>query len=300
MNSILYVLRGVMFVSLGLLIGLAGCGGGGSNSTPPPPAMTLTLATSSLDLQQDGNMNVLVPVTITGAIGTVNVAITGLPPGITAQYLPNDGDPAISFSGGVNTAAGTYTATVTASTGTQSASRQMTVVNDVVAVVDSTVDTTLGVSGKLEQFMATSFQIGGWTTDYFGTGATATAHETTLTQLGPQHIRVQVVAGAIPMVGNSGTAADWDFTLLDQTLQPVLNSADHSPELQVAVAPAWMCLSNGTLDIANHLGDFAAFSANMVRYYNKGGFDVSGQHFQSASQYPITWWGYSMSSMATD
>ena len=32
-------------------------------------------------------------------------------------------------------------------------------------------------------------------------------------------------------------------------------------------------------------------SANLVRYYNTGGFDVGGTHFQSPSPYPITWWG---------
>jgi hypothetical protein len=158
--------------------------------------------------------------------------------------------------------------------------------------VGSATDTALGINGVLKQLMSTSFQIGSWTTDYFGSGTTATARETTLTQLGPQHIRVQVVAGAIPMVSNTGTASDWDFTLLDTTLQPVLQSADHSPELQVAVAPAWMCKSDGTtLDVANHASDFAVMMANIVRYYNKGGFDAAGTHFQSASSYPIQWWG---------
>jgi hypothetical protein len=93
------------------------------------------------------------------------------------------------------------------------------------------------------------------------------------------------------MVSNTGTASDWDFTLLDQTVQPVLASADHSPEFQIAVAPAWMCNSNGYFDIADHLGDFATYAANLVRYYNTGGFDVNGTHFQSPSSQPIQWWG---------
>ena len=29
----------------------------------------------------------------------------------------------------------------------------------------------------------------------------------------------------------------------------------------------------------------------MVRYYNTGGFDVNGVHYQSPSPYHITWWG---------
>jgi len=49
--------------------------------------------------------------------------------------------------------------------------------------------------------------------------------------------------------------------------------------------------SSGYLDIANHLNDFAAYCADLVRYYNTGGFDWGGKHFQSASANKITWWG---------
>ncbi len=251
--------------------------------------MTLSLPVSSIDLQQDGNLNVLVPLTITNAPGSVTVSVTGIPAGITAQFDPTS--VSVSFAGGVTTPAGTYAATVTANSGNQTASAGITIVNDVVAVVNPSVDTALGVNGNLQQFMSTSFQIGSWTTNYFGTGTQATQRETTLNQLGPQHIRVQVVDGAVPMVADAGVAADWNFSLIDTTLQPVLASADFSPELQIGTAPAWMCFSNGQLDVADHVNDFAAFMANMVRYYNKGGFNYSGVHFQSPSNTPIVWWG---------
>jgi uncharacterized protein (TIGR03437 family) len=32
-------------------------------------------------------------------------------------------------------------------------------------------------------------------------------------------------------------------------------------------------------------------SANMVRYYNTGGFTDGGKHYQSPTPYPVTWWG---------
>jgi hypothetical protein len=102
---------------------------------------------------------------------------------------------------------------------------------------------------------------------------------------------LQSVSQGVAMSTNTGTAADWNFTIMDQTVQPVLASADHSPEFQIATAPAWMCFSNGQLDVANHVKDFAAYAANLVRYYNKGGFDWGGTHFQSPSGLPITWWG---------
>jgi hypothetical protein len=178
---------------------------------------------------------------------------------------------------------------VQVSEGGQTASANFTLVSAVVAKVGSAQDTTLGVNGVLKQFMSTSFQVAEWDGNFFGTGAAT--RETTMNAMGPQHIRMQSVSQGVAMSTNTGTASDWNFTILDQTVQPVLASADHSPEFQIATAPAWMCFSNGQLDVANHVKDFAAYAANLVRYYNKGGFDWGGVHFQSPSNYPITWWG---------
>ena len=252
--------------------------------------MTLTLGVSSIDLLQDGKLNVLMPITISNAPGAVFVGVTGLPGGISAQYNPDPTSPSISFSGGQGVSAGTYTATVTATSGTQTASQQLTIVNDVVVVVNPTVDTTMGVNGVLKEFMSTSFQVAEWDGNFFGVN-NANAVESTMNALGPQHIRLQSVSKGVAMSTNTGTAADWDFTIMDQTVQPVLASADHSPEFQIATAPAWMCKSNGQLDLANHVKDFAAYAANLVRYYNKGGFNWGGTHFQSPSGLPIMWWG---------
>ncbi|MGD0830205.1 MAG: hypothetical protein ABR907_04630 [Terracidiphilus sp.] len=275
-----------------LVIALTGCGGGSTSTTTPPPVLGVTLGASSLVVPQDGAAAQL-PVNITGATGSVTVTVSGLPAGVTQNFkVTTSPSVALIFTGSPSASSGSAVVTVRASTSAQSASQTFTLVSAPVAKVGSTQDTTQGVNGVLKQFMSTSFQIGGWTTSYFGSGATETAKESTLTQLGPQHIRVQVVAGAVPMVSNTGSSSDWNFTLLDTTLQPVLQTADHSPELQVAVAPVWMCKSDGvTLDVANHASDFAAMMANIVRYYNKGGFSAGGAHFQSPGAYPIQWWG---------
>ncbi len=278
----------------GLLIALTGCGGGGGSSNNiPPVTLGVTLGSTSVVAPQDGT-SVQLQVTILGATGSPVVTVTNLPAGVNQQFAVTGAGPSgtLTLTGSASAPAGSYSPSVLVSLAGQSASESFTLISAPVATVGNATDTTLGVNGVLKQFMSTSFQIGGWTTDYFGSGATETALEATLNQLGPQHIRVQVVAGAIPMVSNTGTAADWDFTLLDTTLQPVLQTADHSPELQIAVAPAWMCLNDGTtLDVANHAGDFAAMMANIVRYYNIGGFDVGSTHFQSTGNYPIQWWG---------
>jgi hypothetical protein len=276
--------------SFGFAVILAGCGGGGSSS-PPPAQISVTLGNTTVAVPQDGTP-VTLPVTISPLTSTVSVSVSGLPAGVSLQPSTT-GSAAIgsvTFVGSASALAGSYPAVVQVSEGGQTASAKFTLISAVVAKVGSATDTTMGINGVLKQFMSTAFQVAEWDGDYFGV-PNATALESTMTAMGPQHIRLQSVSQGVAMSTNTGTAADWDFTILDQTVQPVLASGDHSPEFQIATAPAWMCFSNGQLDVANHVNDFAAYAANLVRYYNKGGFDWGGTHFQSPSNYPITWWG---------
>ena len=144
-------------------------------------------------------------------------------------------------------------------------------------------DTSAGVHGRLESFLSTSFQPAEWDYPYFQQVAGSTGP---LWLLAPQHIRIQPVSQGVPM-----TAPDlWDFTDLDAVVIPILGLGDHSPELQLATAPAFMDDSNGYL-LRSRFRDFANYCANMVRYYNTGGFNVGGKHFQSSSPYGIHWWG---------
>jgi hypothetical protein len=258
--------------------------------------VSVSLGSTTLVMPQDGTAAALpVTVTVTGAGGSANVTVSDLPEGVTAQFAAVGGGPSgtLTFTGSASTgtSSGTYTPSVQASlTGGQSSAQSFTLVIAVVAKVGNATDTTMGVNGRLEQFMATSFFVSEWDGDFFGTNPIPL--ENTMTALGTQHIRVQITTPeGVPMLTNTGTASDWNFTVIDRTVQPVLASADHSPEMQLATAPPWMCFSNGQLDVANHAQDFAAYAANMVRYYNKGGFDWGGTHFQSPSSYPITWWG---------
>ncbi len=283
--------RLIFAVSSVALALVTGCGGG-SSVTTPPVVLTVSIPSGTVVLPQDGTAANL-SVTIVAPTESVTLSVTGLPAGVTQRYKASESNPSgqLTLSASAATPAGSYTPVVTINSSGHTATTTITLVVAVVAKVGNSVDTTLGVNGRLKQFMATSFQVAEWAGDFFGTGVTATNRENTLTALRTQHVRLQGLSQAIPMKGNAGLASDWDFTLLDQTVQPVLEAADHSPEFQVAVAPAWMCDSNGHLQVATHLNDFAAYSANLVRYYNKGGFDWGGKHFQSASAHPITWWG---------
>ncbi len=268
---------------------MAGCGGSGSST--PPVTLSVTLEASTLVVPQDGTPATL-SATLSGVSGTPAITVSGLPSGVTAQSAAGSSSSVytITFAGSASAAAGTYPAVVQVSDGSQTATANLSMVSAVVAKVLSATDTTMGIGGVLKQFMATSFQVAEWDGDYFG-GSNASSLENTMTAMGPQHIRLQIVSQGVAMSTNTGTPSDWNFTIMDQTVQPVLASGDHSPEFQIATAPAWMCFPNGQLDVANRVNDFATYAANLVRYYNKGGFDWGGVHFQSASNYPITWWG---------
>ncbi len=292
MRFILSSLRPILAIAAaGLALVVSGCG---SASTTPvtPVTLSVSLGSSNVIVAQDGYPATLA-LNVTGPVGTETVTLSALPAGVTGQFTPVSGGPSgtLTFTGSASASAGTYAPTVSVNLGGQTQTQGFTLISAVVAKVGSTTDTTLGVKGVLRQFMSTSFQIAEWTSGFFRTGTTTTAREASLTTLSPQHIRLQALSQAIPMKAHTGAATDWDFTLLDQTVQPVLASADHSPEFQIAVAPAWMCLSNGNLDMTNHLQDFAAYAANLVRYYNTGGFVAGGKVFHSASAQHITWWG---------
>ncbi|HVP46692.1 MAG TPA: hypothetical protein VMT32_08920 [Bryobacteraceae bacterium] len=131
--------------------------------------------------------------------------------------------------------------------------------------------------------MSTSFQPAEWDSAFFQQNPGATM---SLWKLASQHIRIQPVSQGVPQLSPD----QWDFSQLDAVVIPLLGVADHSPEFQVAVAPSFMNDAQGHL-MRSHYRDFATFAANLVRYYNKGGFDAGGKHYQSPSPYHITFWG---------
>ena len=279
-------------------LAFAGCGGGSSSSPPAAPSgpLSVSLSTDTLVAAQDGTPGTM-GVTVSGASSASSISVTAsnLPSGITSQFVPA----AVGLSGTLSliatsaTPSGTYSAKVLVTDGTRTASQPFVLVIAVAASVANRVDTTLGVGGKLEEFMSTSFQAGGGNYPFFQ-NHTAT-EPAQLNKLGPQHIRVQVIAGSVPWKANTGSATDWDFSSLDSYVQPVLGVGDNSPEFQVAVAPAFLNdpTTGNFIFNSTNVQAFAAYSANLVKYYNKGGFSWGGTTFVAPSypQLPITWWG---------
>jgi uncharacterized protein (TIGR03437 family) len=154
--------------------------------------------------------------------------------------------------------------------------------SDIQISVSNQVDNTAGLQGRLNIFLSTSFQPAEWDSTFFQTFPGQT---TTLGQLAPQHINVQSLSQALAQTGPSS----WDFTTNDAVNQPIIGTADHNPLYEIATAPAFM-MPSGSLAPAN-FSQFAGYSANLVRYFNAGGFDAGGTHYQSPTPYHVTWWG---------
>ena len=288
MRFTLLPIRLVVFSLLALV--LVSCNSSGSGSGG---SFSISLSTSMLLAPQDGTP-ASVSVAVTGTSASVTLSAGGVPSGVSVTYKQpgTTGAGGVAFIASPSAAAGTYSIDINANDGNRAAAPQsLTLVVAVATVVSTTTDTTLGINGQLKQFMSTSFQPAEWDYTYFSGKATEPAQ---LNTLGPQHIRLQGISDAVPWRTNSNpqAAGDWDFTELDAIVQPVLSVADHSPEFQIAVAPPFLENSSGEFNFNSpNLQTFVSYCQYLVRYYNTGGFDWGGQHFQSPSPYPITWWG---------
>jgi hypothetical protein len=265
-----------------------------STTLYPPDAITVTASSSSVIVRQDATP-VSVPLTFTRSVGNTNsisVSASGLPTGLTVAFTQPAGGTtgAVTFmTSATPAAAAVYPITLTATDGKATATAFVSVTVGVVLTVNNAVDTTIGLSGHLQEFMSTGFQPSTYNNGFFTNFPSAT----TLTALNSEHLRLQPVVGAIPWNANSSPQAvtDWSFTGLDQTVQPVLNIDDNSPIFQIAKAPGFLDDSNGHFIYnSTNLALLTTYAQNLVRYYNAGGFTWGGQHFQSASSHHITWW----------
>ena len=279
----------LLYLVIGAAFFASSCGGGGSSSPPPPtqaPAVSLSSTSLNFSPQTMGTTTgTAQTVTLTNT-GNASLSITSIT-SATTEFAETTTCGATVVAGANCTisvtftpsAAGSRTGSVTITDNATGSPHTVSLAGtgQILVAIQNTVDTSAGVNGQLQQFMATSFQPAEWDNQFFINFPNVTP----LTNLGPQHIRIQGVSQAVPMKANSSPRSprDWDFTILDSVVQPILSAADHSPEFQVAVAPSWMNNSSGQLDIANHLNDFVQYSANLVSYYNTGGFTWGGKLF---------------------
>jgi hypothetical protein len=238
--------------------------------------MGVSLSVSSLTIYQDGTP-ASVNVTITRPAGDANdVTLTVAPPlssmNVTIQSPGAGNTGTVTFATGgpvplpaqgvavtASTPSGTYNLSIEASDATTSGSAALTLTVGVAAVVGSAVDPTQGVNGRLQVAMSTSFQLASWGDQFFVQFPTAT---TPLGNLLPHHIRMQVIERDIPET----SPGVWDFSYPDGIINPIMSVTDHSPEYQIAKAPAYMYDTSG--NIVPNFAAFGDFAADLVRYYN--------------------------------
>ena len=276
--------RTTIFLSSALALSLAACGGGNFNSGSVPgesQPLVVTAGAATLDVLPNAtpatlNLTVTRPA---GDSGSITFKATSLPAGVTAAYE----NPGIGNSGKVTftvlgTAAGTYGILIVASDTVASGSAAVNLVVNALATVHP------GAAGVFDTFVTTSFQPAEFSDAFFREHPAATDG---LNQLGGRHMRIQAISQDIPQK----TAATWDFSRLDGVVTPVLSVTDHSPEFQIAFAPSFMYTTSGALRDTTY-SEFAGYAANLVRYYNTGGFtDGSGVRHASPSPFPIRFWG---------
>ncbi|ABF42647.1 hypothetical protein Acid345_3646 [Candidatus Koribacter versatilis Ellin345] len=261
---------------------LSGCGGSSSSPTPTPKqSIQYAVSPSSIDLQQDGTKSTVSVTATCQNLDTVSADITGLPTGVTASVTQPTCSTAGSIDFTVTDVANARATSYTVVVGTPNAANVTTAKLAMNVVAQAAVTRT--ATGLKTAFMSTSFQLADWSYSWLND------HPATippLNNLAEQHIRIQLIDGAVPQID----AANWDFTKADATIQPLLAVGDDSPELQIGTVPAFLGDSSGHYVEAN-LPAFAEYCANLVRYYNKGGFSVGGKLYKSLSSTPIKWWG---------
>jgi hypothetical protein len=279
-----------------LSILLSGCPGGsgpGEGGGSQTLDITLTLSASTVLALQDGT-----PAAVDAAIersdgntNSVTLTATGLPAGMQAQFVqPGSGSAGtVTLVASGSAPAGTYTVNIQASDGGPTTSQPLTVVVGIVAFVGNTVNLDEGAGGKLQQAMGVAFEPDAWRNYFLPLDWGA------LEAMGTEVIRVHTV-DYIPMKANTGQASDWDFSSLDANLLPAFAVGNHSPLFTIVEAPPFLNTpasdGSGVAFVFNdaNLQTFAQYCANLVRYYNAGGFDWGGQHFQAPAGYHITWW----------
>jgi hypothetical protein len=268
--------------------------------------VALAACTPSLDLGHNGarvtpsSTTVIVPqggapvvldVALEGDSAAANVAFIvddqAFPNGLSYSLARTSAaTETITFSATPGAAAGDYNASVTARNEATGATSAPFVVTVAVSVkVGRAPDPTLGVGGLLEEVSTTSFQPASFQTFIPTPSDVATLH--------PPHPLVQIYQP--PWTPTGG----WNFATLDSFVGALLPVSTDGPELQIAVppnVPGTLDPSGTQFDFTNpaNVKIFADYCANLVSYYNQGGFtDDMGNTVTNpaGTDLKVTWWG---------
>ncbi len=151
-----------------------------------------------------------------------------------------------------------------------------------------TLDVTLGAKTPSTMGLGTNIQ--GWSDLAPTNGPRAAVAQRLLAGWKPQMVRVHVgFRGETPISAPEETRDVWDFTSLDNIITS-LRALNLTYFLDIRTAPPWMYDNTGHLPVAN-FPLFARYMAQIVGWYNKGGFtDSAGvAHPSSHHDWVKTW-----------
>lgn len=188
-------------VLAGLALLIVGCGGGapgGSGSSAPGFSFYLSQSAVAT-FPGEPAAQVAINVVRTTSTAAVIASVSGLPAGVTAQITSPGtgtvGSIAFQIPQAAMPAPGVYSLTVSMEDGTGMVTQPLALTVGVTAVVSNS------SAGAWDEAMSTSFQIAEWTNGFFqqypSSGSTPSA-ASLLGNLGPQHIRMQILSQAIP------------------------------------------------------------------------------------------------------
>jgi hypothetical protein len=114
-----------LFVILSHFLIAAGCGGASSGSPPLPPSFTLSPSPASVSVDQGASgQSTITVVPANGFSGSVSLAATGMPTGVTASFSPTTtaSTSTLNLTTNSSAATGTFSITVTGTSGVLKAS----------------------------------------------------------------------------------------------------------------------------------------------------------------------------------
>src|SRR5690348_2854580 len=105
---------GIAFLVLCSLLIIDGCGSGGAQESRQPPSFRISSSPSALTLQQGASGSVTLNVAaINGFSGSVSLAVSDLPAGVTASFNPVSTNSTSTMTLTISGSASTGTATTT-------------------------------------------------------------------------------------------------------------------------------------------------------------------------------------------
>ncbi|HEY4016521.1 MAG TPA: hypothetical protein VGM06_24465 [Polyangiaceae bacterium] len=249
----------------------------------------VTLSQAVVIVPQDG-ANAVLDLTLLGdAAGSqVDFPVAPMPAGVSlAEKRTNDTTESLTFVAAPAAKAGDYPTTVTAInrvTGAKSDPVPFVITVAVTVTVSGAADPTLGIDGGLAEVATTSFQAATFQTHIPNPSALEAMH--------PPHPLVQIYDPT--WLADGG----WDSSTLDDFVRTLDMVSMEGPELQIFNPP----LIPEALDPTGTYFDFskpanvtlfADYCANLVRYYNAGGFTYQGQTVvnPNGSAFKVKWWG---------